>query len=66
MKLLVTGGTGFIGSHIAKRLIKEGKSDKIKKGGFGNNYLTKRGLTISIILLLIVGAYKLSLRNKVS
>lgn len=48
------------------RLIKEGKSDKIKKGGFGNNYLTKRGLAISIILLLIVGAYKLSLRNKVS
>ena len=29
MKALITGGAGFIGSHIAERLVKEGHSIRV-------------------------------------
>ena len=29
MKILITGGAGFIGSHLSKRLVKEGFSVSI-------------------------------------
>ncbi len=40
MNILVTGGAGFIGSHLCKRLVKEGHQvvavDKLSNGSLEN------------------------------
>ena len=33
-KLLITGGTGFIGSHLAEKAVKKGYNTRIKPGKF--------------------------------
>ena len=61
MKVLVTGGAGFIGSHIVERLVKEGYEVRVL-----DNFSTGRRENLAAVALkssLSKGIYVISRRS---
>ena len=56
MKILVTGGAGFIGSHLAERLLRDGHSvsvlDNLSTGRRSNLDAAKRRLRLQDLLAI--------------
>jgi uncharacterized protein (TIGR01777 family) len=48
MKIFMTGGTGFVGTYLTKRLISEGHEVTILTRGFGGTELKRTGLSYLI------------------
>src|SRR5689334_22818241 len=60
MRILITGGAGFIGSHLAERLIRDGHHvtvvDDLSTGCLGNLRLLQAGINLSLVIGSVMDA----------